>query len=199
MPARQRIAAARSRIFAILAIGATVALASTASASAACPDAESVAGDVGQGQLEASLLCLINERRASSGLAPVVENQKLRAAAVRHSGEMVREGFFAHTSPSGRSFIDRIVATGYTRRSRSWIVGENLVWGSRSLSSPAMLFEAWMESPPHRANIMRGRFREIGIGAVRGTPEDDSDGSGITVSSDFGSRTKIKPRKRRRI
>ncbi len=181
----------------MLATGAAIVPAPAATASAACPGAQSNAGDLGKATLEKSLLCLINERRGSSGLRPVTTSKKLRMAAARHSRAMVNQGFFAHTSPSGKSFVDRIAATGYTRRSRSWLVGENLVWGSGDLSSPASLFAAWIDSPPHRANILRGRFREIGIGVVRGTPAERGDGSGVTVSSEYGFRASTKRRSSR--
>ncbi len=45
-----------------------------------------------------------------------------------------------------------------------------------------------MNSPPHRANLLRGRFREIGLSAARGTPISAADGNGVTVSSEYGYR-----------
>ncbi len=45
-----------------------------------------------------------------------------------------------------------------------------------------------MGSPSHRANLLRDRFREIGVAAVRGTPYDASDNTGVTVSSEYGFR-----------
>jgi uncharacterized protein YkwD len=84
--------------------------------------------------------------------------------------------------------VDRIESAGYMRGARSWLVGENLVWGSGELSTPANLVRAWMESPAHRANMLRGRFKEIGIGVQRGTPNDASEFNGVTVSSEYGFR-----------
>ena len=56
-----------------------------------------------------------------------------------------------------------------------------------------------MESPPHRANLLRGRFREIGLwrgpAAPRTTPATRS---GITVSSEYGYRDTKKKRTRKR-
>jgi uncharacterized protein YkwD len=115
-------------------------------------------------------------------------NGKLAQAASRHANDMVSRGFFSHNSPGGGTFIDRITAPGYTRGARSWLVGENLAWGAGSLSTPANLVDAWMKSPPHRANLLRGRFREIGLSGVRGTPSDAGQESGITVSSEYGYR-----------
>jgi uncharacterized protein YkwD len=44
---------------------------------------------------------------------------------------------------------------------------------------------AWMDSPPHRANILSSSFRAIGIGIALGTP---SGGAGATYTTDFGRR-----------
>ena len=83
------------------------------------------------------------------------------------------------------------------RGARSWLVGENLVWGTGRLSTPASMVAAWMDSPPHRANLLRSRFREIGLSGVLGTPNEAADGDGITVSSEFGTRDVKKKRARK--
>ncbi len=179
----------RSRFAVLLGIAALAALAPAASASANhCPDAETLASLQSVPQIEESVRCLINERRSEAGLPTLRPEGRLSVAAQRHSQDMVDQGYFDHDGPGGDSFIDRIVATGYTRGARSWLVGENLVWGSSSLSTPESMVEAWMNSPSHRANLMRERFRELGIAAVRGTPYDASDPEGITVSSEYGVR-----------
>jgi uncharacterized protein YkwD len=109
---------------------------------------------------------------------------------------MVSQGYFEHTSPAGVTFVDRIAATGYTHGARTWDVGENLVRGTGALSTPRSLVRSWMNSPPHRENLLRTRFREIGIAAVVGTPESSRDVSGVTVSSDYGYRSFAKKKKR---
>jgi uncharacterized protein YkwD len=189
----------RTRILGALAIATTCALIPAAPAAAStCSGAEAHAADQAPAALEQSLLCLINERRAVAGVSPVKLHPKLGQAAARHSNDMVQGGFFSHTSLDGSTFIDRIAATGYTRGARSWVVGENLVWGSGSLSTPASLVEAWMESPPHRANLLRARFREIGLAGVRGTPTSASDSGGITVTSEYGYREVKKGERKKR-
>jgi uncharacterized protein YkwD len=192
--------ASRIRLIAVLALAAACLLvAPAARAMADCAGAEAEAADQSTAALEESVLCLINERRAGAGLAPVRLNVKLGQAAAGHSNDMVQNGFFSHTSPSRGSFIDRISATGYMKGARSWLVGENLVWGSGDLSTPASMVEAWLESPPHRANLLRDRYREIGLSGVRGTPYEAGDAAGITVSSEYGYReVKKKSKKARR-
>lgn len=190
----------RTRTLAALAAAAVCALAAPAAASAECAGAEIEAADQSTADIEQSILCLINETRSNAGLATVRLNDKLAQAASGHSNDMVENGYFSHTSPSRGDFIDRITRTGYMKGARSWLVGENLVWGSGELSTPASMVEAWMESPPHRANLMRDRFREIGLAGARGTPYEADDEGGITVSSEYGYRDvkKKKSRKARR-
>ncbi len=173
-------------------------LVATSSASATdCGPVNSQVTALSQAQLESSIGCLINDERTSYGLQPVTDNPDLRQAALSHSNDMIDEGYFEHTSPSGVTFIDRIEATGYMRGVRTWLVGENLVWGTGPLSTPQALVTAWMNSPPHRENLLRPAFREIGIAAVVGTPLSGSDLTGVTVSSEYGFRTFAKVRKKK--
>ena len=162
----------RGRIPAALAIAAVCAFAQVpAAAASSCPGAETEAEGQSTAELEQSVLCLINQRRDAAGVGRLKTSAQLAEAAAKHSSDMVEKGYFDHTSPTGSTFVDRISATGYMRSARSWLVGENLVWGSGELSTPGSLVESWMESPPHRANLLRGRFREIGLAGARGTPE----------------------------
>jgi uncharacterized protein YkwD len=185
-------------IITALALAATCALVSSASAAASCPGADSQIQDLGTAQLESSVTCLINEERTSNGLRPVRDDATLRQAALSHSSEMVAESYFAHTSPEGLTFINRITQYGYTRGARYWLVGENLVWGSGQLSTPTSLVTSWMNSPAHRENLLRARFRQVGVAAVRGTPQSASDGSGVTVSSEYGYKVRVKIKRRHR-
>lgn len=128
-------------------------------------------------------LCLLNRVRARHGLRPFQLNRMLSRAARRHSRDMVRHRYFAHNSRDGRSPFDRMRATRYVPRNASWWLGENIAWGSGTLSQPAKIVRAWMHSPPHRANILSRRFRDIGIGIAVGAPLG---GKGATYTTDFG-------------
>ena len=180
----------RVRLFtaaAILISGSALVSAIPASASN-CAGAEAEARALSPTQLESSVTCLINQKRAKAGLRSVRFSGRLRHAALSHSQDMVRRGYFEHTSPSGKTFVDRITAAGYIRGARRWLLGENLIWGRGTESTPQAMVDDWMGSPPHRANLLRPRFREIGVAAVRGTPVDSSDVNGVTVSSEYGFR-----------
>jgi uncharacterized protein YkwD len=136
-----------------------------------------------------AVLCLHNRERSRHGLPQLRENPKLRRAAERHTDSMVSERFFDHTSPSGSTMVERIRRTGYTKRARSWALGENIAWGSGSLATAAQIHRSWMNSPGHRANILQRSFREIGIGIETGLPVRLSVAqSGATYTTDFGYR-----------
>jgi uncharacterized protein YkwD len=181
---------------ALLVSGSALVFAIPASSSD-CAGAEAGAQALSSTQLESSVTCLINEERARAGLRSVRSSGRLRQAALSHSQDMVRRGYFEHTSPSGKTFVDRITAAGYTRHARRWLLGENLIWGRGIESTPRAMVDNWMGSPPHRANVLRARYREIGVAAVRGTPLDSSDLNGVTVSSEYGFRKRIRPLRRR--
>ena len=180
---------------AIAIVAAWMLVAGTPASASSCPNTNVQVRWLSQAAMEGSIACLINEQRATFGVPPVAPNTELRQAALSHSTEMVSESYFEHTSPAGVTFVDRIVATGYTKGARAWEVGENLVWGSGPLSTPQSLVTSWMNSPPHRENLLRPRFNEIGIAAVVGTPRSSSDANGVTVSSEYGFRSFAKARK----
>jgi uncharacterized protein YkwD len=183
------VPSARKITGAIAIVAAWALLGASSAAATDCPNADVQANGLTTDQMETSIGCLINEQRTSFGLQPVQPNYDLRQAALSHSNEMVQQSYFEHTSPAGVTFIDRIQGTGYMRNTRSWIVGENLVWGTGSWSTPDALVTAWMNSPPHRENLLRPSFSEIGIAVVDGTPESSTDSDGVTVSSEYGHRT----------
>ncbi len=133
-----------------------------------------------------AILCLHNQIRAGKGLPTLRDNAKLRKAALSHSNTMVVEGYFDHTSPSGATFVDRILSAKYAKRNDAWTLGENLAWGTGDLSTPAGVMQSWMNSAGHKANILKSAYREVGIGIRLGVPADN--GVGATITADFGSK-----------
>jgi uncharacterized protein YkwD len=154
-------------------------------ASAACTSASASVNTASKRALVRATLCVLNVERGKHHLRPLRLNRKLASAARGHSGSMASRHYFSHDSLNGASFLDRIRRTGYLRGARSWNVGENIAWGSGRLSTPRAIGRAWMNSPGHRANILSGSFRAIGIGIAAGTP---SGGGGATYTTDFGRR-----------
>ncbi len=153
-----------------------------------CANAGARAGQVSEDALADSTLCLLNEERTSRGLRALRVNRRLSAAASQHTNDMVRRGYFSHTSRSGSDMSDRIRRQGYLSGARSWMLGENLAWGSGGRSTPRRIVQAWMASPGHRHNILTARFREIGIGVADSAPVATSS-RGATYTTTFGSRS----------
>jgi uncharacterized protein YkwD len=150
----------------------------------ACQNTDLMPAPGNAGVIRAAILCLHNQIRASRGLPRLRENAKLRRAALGHSNDMVARGFFDHTNPSGATMVDRIMASHYASRNVGWSLGENLAWGTGSLATPREIMSAWMNSPGHRANVVKRSYREIGVGVVTGTP--GAGGDGATYTADFG-------------
>ncbi len=158
--------------------------ASVAQATCADADLEPASGNLPR--IRRAILCLHNEVRAGAGLPRLRENAKLRKAAAGHSRKMVQGGFFEHTTPTGVTMVDRILRARYVRANEGYALGENLAWGTGSLGTPRGAVQAWLDSPGHRANILRRSYRELGVGVVIGVPVSDATGATYTV--DFGAR-----------
>ncbi|QYX75461.1 CAP domain-containing protein [Streptomyces akebiae] len=107
------------------------------------------------------VIALTNAERAGAGLPPLSPDPHLTDAAQAHSADMVARAFYSHTSPDGREPWHRAAAAGSTRRS----IGENIACGQRSA---AEVVRGWMNSPGHRANILKPGFTHIGIGFAGG-------------------------------
>ncbi len=102
---------------------------------------------------------------------------------------MVSERFFDHTTPAGVDDGRPHPPHRLHQRARSWALGENIAWGTGSLATAAQIHRSWMNSPGHRANILKRSFREIGIGIESGLPVRLSAAqSGATYTTDFGVR-----------
>ena len=116
--------------------------------------------------LDGEMLSQLNATRATHGLRPLTVSPQLEEAAVAHSREMLEGGFFAHDSPGGASFVQRLkryytTASGYS----SWSAGENLIYKSAEMDASEAI-RVWLDSPPHRENMLDPTWREVGIGSL---------------------------------
>lgn len=141
------------------------------------------------GRAERATLCLLNRERRARGLHALKPSKTLDGSSRRYARKMVRQRFFGHVSPSGRKLVQRIRASNYLDRARSYFVGENLAWGSGSLATPRERVEGWMDSRGHRANILNRRFRHIGVGVSTGAPRSTRM-EAATYVTHFGKRSR---------
>jgi uncharacterized protein YkwD len=147
-----------------------------------CEHANDVPGAGRLADERRATLCLLNRERRLHHLRPLRVDHHLERAAQTYSKRMAARDFFDHVAPDGSSPTDRIAAAGY---GRALVTGENLGWGEQTAGEPAAMVDGWMHSPGHRANILRGDYREIGIGIVPEAPRPDTDGA--TYTTEFGS------------
>lgn len=135
------------------------------------------------------LLREINQVRAQHGLSALQVSNPLNEAADYHSKTMAARGFFAHESADGTSFWKRVERFYPSRGFGYWSAGENLAYGSPSMSADGAV-RAWMGSPGHRANILSTSWREIGIGAVQADSAPGVYGGrpATIITTDFGIR-----------
>ena len=102
-----------------------------------------------------------NQQRESLGLGELKVNEKLKEAAQAKANDMASKGYFAHYSPDGKTpwyWIDQV---GYNYRA----AGENL---AVNFDYSKDVVNAWMNSPTHRANIVKAKYTDIGIGIAEG-------------------------------
>ena len=115
------------------------------------PPAEAAGPSLGTG--ERAVVRAINGARRQNGLGPVRGSMRLSAAADAHTRYMLATGSFAH-----RDFAGRI--RRFTRARRT---GETLAMTTRC--SARQVVSMWMNSSGHRAVLLSGGFRRVGIGA----------------------------------
>lgn len=142
------------------------------------------------GQARKAILCLLNSERTEHGLVALDRNKKLQKAAQRHNREMLGTGCFDHECPGEADLDDRLDAISYLVGGLlEWAFGENIAWGLKDQGTPRAIVAAWMESPGHRANILHGDYREVGVGFSAGTP-DAGNAPGGLYTVDFGLRVR---------
>ena len=113
--------------------------------------------------VEESIRDCANRQRQEHGLRHLDRDRALDRAARFHARRMLARGFFDHEDPSGDGPADRV--RRFTKR-RYVIVGENLAVG---FESAAAACRGWMDSPTHRANILRSSFTRVGGGFAAGS------------------------------
>lgn len=170
----------------LLALVAAVALSLGGGATAAPNTGSNLTRET---SLEQLLLREINGVRATHGLGTLASSAALARAANRHSTSMALLGFFAHESRNGTPFWQR-VKRYYFSTTRSWTVGENLAMFGGVAPDAQSIVNAWMASPAHRANLLRGTYRDAGIAIVHHPTAGGVFGGQSTwvVTLDFGRR-----------
>ena len=107
---------------------------------------------------EAAMLDLLNSERTAVGLPRLDVDAELTAVARLHGIEMFNEGYFSHQSPNSGTPFDRLDSRGITYQ----VAGENLAFAP----TVERAHDGLMDSDGHRANILEGGYRRVGIGVI---------------------------------
>lgn len=107
---------------------------------------------------------LTNEQRSQFVQKPLIRSSLLDQAAKLKAEDMVKNSYFAHYSPDGVTPWHWFQEVGYTYA----YAGENL---AVHFNDSKMVVDAWMNSPTHKANIIKNEYTEIGIGTAKGVYE----------------------------
>ncbi len=118
---------------------------------------DTLLGDIKSGVI----IALTNVERDKEKLPELTENEILNQAAQLKAEDMAIKGYFAHNTPEGFSPWYWFTKAGYSYKK----AGENL---AVNFDDSEKVVDAWMNSPTHKANIVKDGYTEIGIGTAEG-------------------------------
>jgi len=107
-----------------------------------------------------ALVALVKRRRASVRCPPLIWDDRLARVAQRHSEAMARRDFFSHVDRNRKDPFDRMRDAGIRFRAAA----ENIALGQAGATE---VFESWVRSPGHRANLDNCIYTHHGIGLYR--------------------------------
>lgn len=96
--------------------------------------------------------------RSSAGLAAARPDPALEKAAMQQARYMAEAGRMVHTTGRGRDFSTRMRQNGVEGPA-----AENIAHGRMEV---AKVFQMWVDSPPHRRNMLDPRFSRYGLASA---------------------------------
>lgn len=147
-------------------------------------------------EMEQQIHRLINQERQNHGLIPLAWDEQLTRIARNHSLDMASHRYFSHTNLQGEDAAVRGKNLGWNKKKRigptTWLTGlaENIflnhlydkmvktvqngvivnmeyAWNHPDKIALSTV-QGWMDSPPHRKNILSPLYDRQGIGiAIR--------------------------------
>jgi len=123
------------------------------------PDSKVTTQGKQDGALLKEVLEAHNRERAKEKLPPLEADPALAKAAQAHADDMAAHHKMSHEGSDGSTPFDRLKRQGYHYQSAA----ENVAEGYRTADD---VMAGWMDSPPHRANIL-GKFSRAGFAVAR--------------------------------
>jgi uncharacterized protein YkwD len=131
--------------------------------------AAATAGLGDRARIETEMLARINDLRRRAGLPPLAPNPLLDRISQEHAEDMLLRSYHGHRrAPEDLGPSDRARADGYGPG-----IGENIVEQRYSVQEA---LDAWLDSPPHRRNLLDPGIREVGLGIALGGGYDAAPG-----------------------
>jgi hypothetical protein len=108
-----------------------------------------------EGGPEQTLFESANHERAARNLAPLKWSASLAVAARQHAARMAEQNTLSHQLPGEPRMVDRATQAG----ARFSSLAENVAEGPNAET----IHREWMNSPPHRANLLDPQLDSVGI------------------------------------
>jgi cysteine-rich secretory family protein len=115
-------------------------------------------GPTGLQRADRALFDAANRERATRRLQVLRWDEALARAAREHALLMARMGAISHQFAGELGLSNRLAQAG----TRFTVAAENV----GTAGSPQDLHDAWMKSPPHRANLLDPKVDAVGIASV---------------------------------
>lgn len=125
------------------------------------------------------LLQATNQQRVANGLGSLALNSQLDQAAQAKADDMVARNYWSHNTPDGNPPWIFITQAGYTYSAAA----ENLAYGFATSDDTV---SGWMNSPPHRENLLNGTYVDVGFG-VANAPNYVGSGNETVVVAMYGA------------
>ena len=117
--------------------------------------------------LEEEMVAAVNAARQSQGLPALTVDENLTIVARAHGQDMVSRGYFSHVTPEGITLDGRLQEHGLNL---NWS-GENIQRNVQAPSATVQYAANWfMNSRPHRQNILHSRYSRLGVSVTEGPP-----------------------------
>jgi len=110
------------------------------------------------------LLALINNARQGAGIAPAALNGQLSTVSRTRSNDMAGRNYFSHVSPEGTDFMHALKSANMPFKLAGEIIAKNNYSADKTVRTA---YDAYMNSPAHRAIIMDGRYNTVGVGVAK--------------------------------
>ncbi len=130
------------------------------------------------------LIALINQERQTKNLSALSLNNSLNSVASLKVNDMLAKDYFDHISPTGLTPWYWFKQIGYNYA----FAGENLAMG---FTASDAVFQAWMNSPSHRDNILNPNYQEMGLAVKSGQIQNHADTLAVLV---FGKQQTTTPK-----